>query len=113
MKPRFLQRISHSSRLNCFENSRSSKCVGGFSTSAYLGIIVDLLSSKTLPLASFALCVVTMHPDLLGREQPFEILDNLGWSEIFLSLITVGKYFSLLIDDDQARNTPPGILLKR
>ena len=85
MKPRFLQRISHSSRLNCFENSRSSTCVGGFSTSAYLRIIVDPLSSMSCRLASLLLA-----PRLFGRQQTFEVFDDLGWSEIFLSLVAVG-----------------------
>jgi hypothetical protein len=28
-------------------------------------------------------------PRLVGRQQPFEILDNLEWSEIFLSLVAM------------------------
>ena len=28
--------------------------------------------------------------DLFGRQQTFEVFDDLGWSEIFLSLVAVG-----------------------
>ena len=67
---------------------------------------------EKITVGELALCVVAMAPDLLGREQAFEIFDDLGWSEIFFSLVAVGEHFSLLIDDDQARNAAAGILFE-
>jgi hypothetical protein len=108
MKPRFLQRISHSSRLNCFENSRSSRCVGGFSTSAYLRIIVDLASTKIFPLASL-LFILSHASALLGREESFEVFNDFGRSDKFLPLVAVRDDFAPWIDHDEARNAASGI----
>ena len=47
--------------------------------------------------------------NLLSGQQPFEILHDLGRSDIFLSLIAMGEDLALPIDDDQARNAASGI----
>jgi hypothetical protein len=42
------------------------------------------------PFGELSLRMRLIATRLVGRQQPFEILDNLEWSEIFLSLVAMG-----------------------
>ena len=50
---------------------------------------------------------------LLGRKQPFEVLNDLEGSEIFLPLVAVRDDLAICIDEDEAWNAGSGIFFQR